>query len=68
MNCVLFAEDEGNDSFWHTELASPVSEEHRLLSNYRDPPGVQVEPSSEYLDCLLEFGELKFPLDLTLKL
>lgn len=29
----------------------------------RNPPSVQLEPISEYLDCLLEFGKLEFPLD-----
>ena len=44
---------------------------HKFLSNAgfyltaRNPPVVQFEPISEYMDCLLEFGELEFPLDLT---
>ena len=59
VNCVLFARDEGNDSFWRTELALPVPEKHWLLLNSRDPPGVQVEPGSEYLDCDLEFTYLR---------
>lgn len=31
----------------------------------RNPPIAQVEPISRYLECLLGFGELEFPLDLT---
>lgn len=29
----------------------------------RNPPTAQLEHISEYLDCLLEFGKLDFPLD-----
>ena len=32
----------------------------------RNPPIVQVDPISGYLDCLLEFGELESSLDLIL--
>lgn len=31
----------------------------------RNPPIVRVELISGYVDCLLHFGELEFPLDLT---
>lgn len=47
------------------------NQHHKFLRNAsfylttRNPPTVRVGPIFVYLDCLLEFGKLEFPLDLT---
>jgi hypothetical protein len=46
------------------EPVSQVSEKCWVLST-RNLPIIQVEPTSGYLECLLELGEMDFPLDLT---
>lgn len=58
-----------NNSFTREELAlaSQVPEACCLLPTTRNPPTVQVESISGYLDFLLEFEELKFHLELTLQ-
>ena len=48
-------------------MASQVPEACELVSATRNPPIVQVESISGYLDCLLESEELKFHLELALQ-
>ena len=52
----------GNDSFWWVgkRVHKSVSDSGLYLP-LRNSPTVQLEPISEYLDCLLEFGKLEFP-------
>lgn len=65
---VPSARDKGNDSVW-----ADGKKFHKFLKNAgfylatRNPPVVQVEIISGYMDCLLELGELEFPLALTVK-
>lgn len=51
--------------FGREELASQVPKECCLLSNCQKSPA-QVEFISGSLYCLLEFGDVEFPCDLTL--
>ena len=56
----------GNDSFladgkWFHKFLRNVD----FYLTTRNPPKVQVKLISGYLECLLEFGKLECPLDLT---
>lgn len=56
------------DSFCHFARWKPIQKFLRNASIYlsnRNPPTAQVELTAGYLDCGLEFGELEFPLNLT---
>ena len=49
------------------EVALQVPEEYWLFSNHRNPPVFRLNPFvGIWTDCLLEFGEMEFPLDLTI--
>lgn len=55
---VPSASDKQSDFFWFLRNAG-------ISLTTRNPPVVQTEPISGYLDCILEFWKVEFPLDLT---
>lgn len=56
----------GNGPFWEMETSFRGSWGNAgFYPTSKNPPIVQAKLISRYLDCLLEFGKLEFPLDLT---
>lgn len=60
---ILSARGKRNDSFGDGDHVSQFVRKAGFYLTTRTPSIVQRELSPGYLDCLLEFGELEFPLD-----
>lgn len=64
---VPLAKVNGLTPFGRWEPSSLVPKEYWILSKCQIPLIVKVELISGYLKCIFEFGELEFPLELTVR-